>query len=83
MRLGSPLAPRDSGVRAFYAVGPARGHVGIVLTPSRAEAGRIALKLKGTQEWAVTRASDPSTLILLDASGKPADEELGVRCANN
>lgn len=86
MRLAPPLAPKGSPLNtpAFYAIGPERGAVGVILSPNRSISRRIAAILNRRHEFVPTIARSGKAIMLLEpssVSGLEKNRALVKECA--
>ena len=86
MRLAPPLAPKGSPLNtpAFYAIGPERGAVGVILSPNRAISRRIAAILNRRHEFVPQITRNGKAIMLLEpssVSGLEQNRALVEECA--
>jgi hypothetical protein len=82
LRIAPPLAPKGSPLRtpAIYAIGPANGHIGAILTPNMRIARQIKAILDRQAQWFGLPVRQGRALMLIDSATEARDKRLIEKC---
>ena len=82
LRIAAPLAPKGSPLNtpAIYAIGPANGHIGVILTPNMRIARQIKKILDERDEWFGLPVRRGRALMLIDSATEGRDKRLIEKC---